>query len=368
MAKKKVRGNGEGSVYQRKDGRWVVEIFHEDNTRKQYYVKSKKEGLEKLRQAISEREQGTLANGPHLTLKQYLEIWLEEVSKPAIRLSSYVKYRKLINGYIIPALGHVQLQKLTPRQVQHLYNQKLSDGLAPKTINSIHGVLHRALDNAVKWNYVSRNICDLVSPPRMVRSEIRPLTLEQAHKLLEVVRGDRLEVLLTLALTTGMRRGELLALRWSDIDFKSGSLNVHRTVDFLAKYGYIETEPKTAAGRRKITLPQFVIEMLLLHREQQLEVKVKLGDTWEERNLVFTGLQGGYLNPRYLIKLLNKLVSNAGLPHMRFHDLRHSAATLLLSMGVNPKVIQEILGHSHISMTLGTYSHVLLSMQKDCNE
>ncbi len=280
-------------------------------------------------------------------------------------LSSYVKYRKLIHSYILPTLGRVQLQKLTPQQVQALYRKKSEEGLSPKTVNSIHGILHKALDNAVRWNLVVRNVCDLVSPPRIVKPEIQPLSMEQAHKLLEAARGHRLEAVLTLALTTGMRRGELLGLRWSDVDFEDQSLQVRRTVDFIAKYGYIESEPKTAKGRRKIMLPPFVIDVLKHHRVQQLELHRKAGAAWQEHDLVFCGLHGNYLNPRYILKMFARVLKEADLPHLRFHDLRHSAATILLSMGVHPKVVQEILGHSTISMTMDTYSHVLPSMQKD---
>jgi integrase len=277
-----------------------------------------------------------------------------------------VKYRRLIHIHILPELGNVQLQKLTPQQVQALYKKKDEEGLSPKMVNSIHGVLHKALENAVRWKLVSSNVCDLLSPPRLVQQEIQPLTPNQARRLVEAARGHRLEAVLMLAITTGMRRGELLALRWQDIDFEGQSLQVRRTVDFFAGYGgYVETEPKTAKGRRMIALPPFVIDVLRLHRVAQLELRLKAGTAWEEHDLVFTGLHGNYLNPRYILKMFAQVLQQAGLRHLRFHDLRHSAATLLLGMGVHPKVVQEILGHSQIGMTMDTYSHVLPSMQKE---
>ena len=366
----KHRGHQEGSIYRREsDGRWVGSLSLEDGGRKYLYGKTRKEVHDKLQKALQEQQEGTLPTGPAQTLKQYLEYWLEEVHKPAIRLSSYVKYRRLIHIHILPALGQVQLQKLAPQQVQSLYKKKGEGGLSPKMINSIHGVLHKALENAVRWKLVSRNVCDLVSPPRLVKREIQTLTVEQAHQLLEVARGRRMEAILILAITTGMRRGELLALRWQDIDLESQSLQVRRTVDFLAGYGgYIETEPKTAKGRRRLTLSPLVIDVLKRHRREQLELRLKAGEKWEERDLVFTGLQGNYLNPRYILKMFARVLEDAGLPHLRFHDLRHSAATLLLGMGVHPKVVQEILGHSTIAMTLDIYSHVLPSLQKEAME
>ncbi len=270
---------------------------------------------------------------------------------------------------MVADLGEIWLQKLTAQQVQRFYAKKLQeDKLSTKTVHEIHEVLHLALANAVRWNLVSKNVCDLVSPPRIVSREVAPLTLEQAHTLLEHAKSHRLEVLLTLAVVTGIRRGELLALRWSQVHFEQHYLLVTRTVDYIARYGYVENEPKTAAGKRRIHLPEFLIDMLKQHRKQQVEQKLKFGEKWEDHDLVFTGLQGGYFNPRYMDKLFKKLLREAGVPHIHFHDLRHSAATILISMGVNPKVIQEILGHSDISITLGLYSHLLPSMQDDVIE
>jgi integrase len=363
------RGNGEDSVYQRKsDCLWVGSVSLDNGKRKVFYGKTKKEVTEKLITARNEQLQGTLVTAPAQTLKDYLEHWLDEVQKPAIRTSSYVKYRKIIHTYIIPVIGKVQLQKLTPQRVQSLYTSKLKEGLSPKTVQSIHGVLHKALDNAVKWNLIARNICDVVSPPRVPQTEKQVLTVQQARMLLNHVKEHRLEVLLTVALTTGMRRGEILALRWSDINLEEGSIQVKRTVDYITHYGYVETEPKTARGRRKILLSSFVVEMLNAHRSAQMEERYKAGDKWIDKNLVFCGLLCDFFNPNYLLRVFKKILEDAGLPRMRFHDLRHSAATILLSMNVHPKVVQEMLGHSTINMTLDTYSHVLPSMQKDIAE
>jgi integrase len=225
----KHRGHHEGSIYQREsDGRWVGSISLEEGGRKYLYGKTRKEVYDKLQKALLEQQQGILPTGPKQTVKQYLEYWLEEVHKPTIRLSSYVKYRRLIYIHILPTLGHVQLQKLSPQQVQSLYKKKSEEGLSPKMVHSIHGVLHKALGNAVRWHFLSSNICDLLTPPRLVKQEIQPLTPDQARRLVEAARGHRLEVVLVLAITTGMRRGELLALRWQDIDFENKNLQVRR--------------------------------------------------------------------------------------------------------------------------------------------
>ena len=210
-----------------------------------------------------------------------------------------------------------------------------------------------------------RNVCDAVTPPRIPRKEKNVLTREQAHTLLKEVKAHRLEALLTLAVTTGMREGELLALRWQDIDLEHGSLQVKRAVTYLKEYGYVESEPKTAKSQRTIKLPVFVVSILLTHRLQQKEQKQEVGTTWIDKGLVFTNAQGYYLSPSTLLKMFKRFLVSIGLPSMRFHDLRHSAATILLAMNTHPKVVQEILGHSQIAMTLDVYSHALPSMQED---
>jgi integrase len=367
MGKSRQRANGEGSIYYREDvKRYVVSFFSADGKRKYRKVKTKREAQEILRQSLQQRDEGMLPPGPQQTVKQFLEDWLENVCKPpALRISTYVKYRKLIYSYILPIIRRYQLQKLTPQHVQRLYRQKSDDGLQPKTIQSIHGVLHRALDTAVAWSLVPRNVCDRVKPPKVSKPEIQPLTMQQAQILLRAAGGQRLDALLVIVVTTGMRHGELLGLRWSDVDFEHQCLHIRRTLDYIAHYGNVITEPKTARGQRKIDLPDFVIERLQQHRVRQLELKLKTGVKWKEEGYVFTGLKGGVLNSRYLNKLFGKLLREAELPAIRFHDLRHSAATILLSMGVHPKIVQELLGHENISTTLGIYSHVLPSLQKE---
>jgi len=360
------RGNGEGSIYRRKsDGYWVGSLSLPDGNRKVFYGKKQSEVIAKLDEAANDLRRGMLAVGSNTTLQEYLENWLENVHKPTIRLSTYLNYRKLLKNYLVPGIGKVKIHRLTPQQVQGFYSQKMSEGLAPKTVNNIHGVLHKALDNAVKWNILPRNVCDAVTPPRIPRKEKNVLTKQQAHTLLEEVRTHRLEALLTLAITTGMREGELLALHWQDMNFEDCSLQVKRAVSYLKGYGYVESEPKTAKGRRMIKLPVFVVDILVRHKAQQEEQRREVGSTWIDKDLVFTNAQGYYYSSSTLRKVFRRFLVSIGLPHMRFHDLRHSAATILLAMKVHPKVVQEILGHSQIAMTLDVYSHALPSMQED---
>lgn len=242
----------------------------------------------------------------------------------------------------------------------------MDDGLAPRTIKRIYSVLQQALENAVKWNLVSRNIAKLVTLPRAERYEAQTLTVEQARHLLEVARGSDMEVLLLLAVTAGMRRGKLLALRWDDIDFVNKVICVRRKVGRIVGQRYKEMEPKTRSSRRKIVLPDEVLGVLKMHQERQEEARIKVGAKWQERGLVFCNRYGEFtVEWWYTVVMFRRLLAEAGLPEMRFHDLRHSMATILLAENVLPKVVQERLGHSTIATTMDTYSHVLPSMQED---
>ncbi len=353
------------SIYQRKDKRWVASITLENRKRKYLYGGTRKEVQEQLKKALHEQQQGKLATGPKQTVEQFFNRWLEEVHKPTIRISTYTKYRNLLNRHIIPVIGRIQLNKLTVEHVQALYARKLQEGYKPSTIHATHELIHRGLDQAVRWKQVIENVSAHVSLPRVGKQEKLTLTTEQARKLLDTAKGHLLETLLTVALATGMRRGELLGLRWQDINFETMSLQVCRTVGFGKGRKYVVNEPKTASGRRRIILPQFAVDALKQHRIQQLERRLQVGTAWVDRDLVFCDITGDYFPLSSLEYMFQALLKKASLPHMPFHNLRHSAATILLTMGVHPKVVQELLGHSQISMTMDTYSHVLPSMQQD---
>lgn len=269
--------------------------------------------------------------------------------------------------HLVPTLGKLTLQKLTPQHLDRLYRQKLESGLKPKSVAAIHGMLHTALDKAVRLGLVSRNVCKMVSPPRVVRKEITPLSAEQARKLLEAAKGHPQEVLFILALSTGMRRGELLGLKWRDVDLVSGVLRIHHAlVRMPTGQGYQLAETKTAKSRRSLVMTVPAIEALKKHKEIQLQWKEAAGSFWHDNDFVFCKPMGEHLDPGYdVLVQLKMLLKKAGLPDIRFHDLRHSTATLLLEQGTNPKIVQEILGHSQISMTMDIYSHVLPTMQID---
>lgn len=363
------RGNGAGSIYRQKStGKWGGSITLENGKRKYFYGKTQKEVQDKINDALYEQQRGMLATGSNATMQEYLEDWLEKTHKHTVRLGTYLNYQKLLRNYLVPGLGKVKLQKLTAPQVQAFYSATLDKGLSPKTVTNIHGLLHKALDNAVRWNIVSRNVCDAVTPPRVPRKELNFLTQDQAATLLQEVKANKLEALLTVAITTGLRRGELLALRWQDINFELGTIQVKRAVSYHQVYGYVESEPKTSRSRREIMLASFVIDVLTKHQQQQKEQRLAAGGDWTDKNLIFTNATGDFYSPSTLVKAFRRFLKKVGLPTMRFHDLRHSAATILLTMKVHPKVVQEILGHSQITTTMDIYSHAMPSMQSDATE
>jgi integrase len=367
----KRRGHNEGSIYKAKDGRWVAAITLENRKRKVFYGKTRKEVQEKLKQALHEQQQGTLVTASQQTLEKYLLQWLED-RRVSVRARTYERYEEYVRLHIVPVIGRVQLQKLTAQNVQALYTKKLKEGLSPTTVNTLHAMLHKALSDAVRLGLIARNVCDMVTAPRRAYHEITPLTIEQAQQLLAMVKGHKLEALFVLALTTGMRRGEVLALKWQDINFVQGTLQVRRMLSRvptkLAKetgQHYIEAEPKTERSRRSIVLAPLALEALREHRKRQFLAMAEAGAEWQDNDLVFCTSLGTPLNPNHVLEKFKALLQQAGLPDMRFHDLRHSAATILLDTGVHPKVVQEMLGHNQISMTMDIYSHVLPTMQQD---
>ena len=275
------RGHGEGSIYQRSDGRWAASISLEGGKRKTFYGKTRREVQEQLKTALHEQQKGLFVTGPQQKVGQFLTHWLENVHKQSIRSRTYERYEEIVRLHLVPGIGHHQLQKLSPQHLQSFYTKKLEEGLSTTTVISFHNVLHKALETAVRWNLISRNTCDLVSPPRRKHFEIQPLSTEQVQQLLATARGHRLEALFILALASGLRRGELIGLKWQDINFLTGMLQVRRILtrvpSKLPGKGYVEAEPKTDKGRRSILLPPFVIEALREHRVKQLESKLKAG-------------------------------------------------------------------------------------------
>lgn len=359
------RGNGEGSIYRRKsDGKWVGSISLNNGERKVIYGKSRAEVQEKMKVLLRDQQQGMLITEPNQTVEQFLTQWVED-RKPSVRIRTYERYEAFVRLHVIPVIGRVKMQQLNPQHIKGLYARKLKEGLSPTTVNTLHMMLHKAFDDAVKWNIVARNVCDMVDVPQRAHYEMQPLTVEQAKRFLEAAKGHALEALFVLALTTGLRRGEILALKWSDIDFEKQTVQVKRIFTRAPGNRYIEAEPKTKKSKRSVKLITKAVDLLKQHRIRQQEEKGQAGPAWTENNLVFCTSLGTPLNPSKLLERFDTLLKKAGLQHMRFHDLRHSAATILLAMNVHPKIVQELLGHNQISMTMDLYSHVLPGLQEE---
>ena len=366
MARKGKRGNGEGSIYKRKDGRWVGQylVYTAAGPKYRYiYGKTRQAVAEKLAKTIADRDGGLIFDAGKMKLGEYLDRWLSDSVKGTVRASTYERHEAIIRLHIKPSLGRVGLKKLTPAHVRGLIGEKLNAGLAPATVRKIHSTLHKALSQAVSDGMVPRNAAD-VKAPRPTPEEMRPLSKAEARAFLEAARetGDRFEALYVLAIATGLRRGELLGLRWDDVDLKRGTLRVGRA---LVREGgrHVLGETKTRRGRRQINLTPRTVNALKTHRKNQLEEKIRRTGLYQDHGLVFASGVGTPLNPENLVKRSFKpLLKKAGLPEIRFHDLRHTCATLLLGRGVHQKFVQELLGHATIAMTLDTYSHYLPSM------
>ena len=365
------RGNGEGSLYQRaSDGKWLGVLVGPDGRRKTYVATTRQEASKRLTGALQAREAGTLIVAKRQTVESFLETWLRDSVRPRVRPWTYTGYEVQVRVHIVPAIGKVQLDKLTPAQVQELMNRKLEAGLSPKTIRYMRQVLRTALAQAVKWELVARNVAELVDGPKVERHEIHPFDSAEARALLAAVATDRLQALYSVALTMGLRQGEALGLRWEDADLEAGTLQVRHQLQRVD--GKLQLVPlKTARSRRTLALPDSIADGLRAHRLLQVKERLAAGETWrglEPNNpdcYVFTTPSGTAIEARTLLRHFGAILDKAGLRRVRFHDLRHSCASLLLAQGVSPRVIMQILGHSEIGTTMNVYSHVVPELGRE---
>jgi integrase len=264
----------------------------------------------------------------------------------------------------VPTLGRAELVELSPQQVQEMLNQKFHDGLSAKTVQSIRGVLRTALNEAMRWDLLGRNVAALARPPRSQPKPISPFTPDQARRLLTAARNDRLGALYAVALAMGLRQGEALGLTWDRVDFDNGLIRVERQLQ-RRDGGLQLVDLKTRQSVRTLPMPHSIAENLKQHRAGQGKERDLAGKRWRETGLVFTTTIGTGLDGPNVTKGFQRLLRSAGLERRRFHDLRHSCATLLLIQNVQPRVVMEILGHSQISLTMNTYSHVLPGLKRD---
>ena len=356
-----------GSIYKRGDGRWCAALRLEDGRRKTFYGWKQREVQDKLDAAKASIKAGTFAKGRSPLLVQFLAAWLRDSVKPSVAPATYRSYAGLTENHIAPALGSVTLERLTPQHVQQLLNASSASGSSSQTVWHIRAVLRAALNQAVKWQLVSRNVASMAKPPRVKRYEHRAFAPDEARRFLAAIRGDRLEALYVTAVSTGLRQGELLGLQWSDLDLDKGFVTVRQQLQRIdGRLSLVEL--KSESSRRTVMLTADTVLALRDRQAGQRVEKLAQRKRWKETGLVFTTPIGTPLEGPNVTKGFQKLLRSAKLPERRFHDLRHSTATLLLVQGVSPKVVQAILGHSSIRLTMDTYSHVVPELQRDAAE
>ena len=339
--------------------------------RKSLYFKSEQEARTELRRITSAVDDGTYSEPSKMRLSAWLDIWLSEYTGNVKELT-HASYEMVIRVHIKPALGAMTLSALRPHEIQTFYN-RLQKGkkdvkpLSPKTIKNIHGVLHRALDQAMMIGYIKQNPCMGVMLPRLERAEIKPLIDEQVDTFLDAIEGHEYETLLTVVMYTGMRQSEAMGLTWGCVDFKKGTIYIDKQlIHEKKKGGLYKFAPPKNDKPRYVTPAPFIMKMLDGVRLRQKEDKLRTGGVWQNpMNLVFTDMIGGHYRHSTLQHSFKRVVTSIGLPDRRFHDLRHTYAVLSIQAGVDIKTIQESMGHFSASFTLDVYGHVTERMQKE---
>ncbi len=325
---------------------------------------TRRQAEEKLNEMINQVSKGIYIQSGKTTLAAYLEQWLRDYAKPNLTPRSYERYETICKNHIIASIGNVPLTGLRPEHLQKLYTAKLNSGLAPRTVRYIHTVCHKALATGLKWGMVSRNVADAVEAPHPGHTEMKTWGEYEVSKFLEATKDSQYYPLFYAALFTGMRRSELLGLRWTDIDLLYGQISVSRGLHHLKDGSYVFNEPKSAKSKRTIALPPSAILILTQHYERQRELWRRTGRDLSDDTLVFCTIEGRPYRPNTITRAWTILAARAGVPVINFHAARHTHASLMLKQGVHPKVVQERLGHSTITTTLDIYSHVAPGMQE----
>jgi integrase len=366
------RGPNEGTIRKRKDGRWEARVVVTDpagfRVRRSFLGRDRGTVRGRLEDSLRAEANGISVATDKLTLGAFLASWLESV-EPTVRPRTFQGYEMIVRVHLAPGLGHLRLIRLSPQQVQVFLNARDKSGRSPRTVAIIRAVLRLALGQAERWGLVSRNVAKLVAAPRVVRREIRPLDPPEARRFLDAIADDRDRALYVTALGVGLRQGELLGLSWADVDLEGGTLRVRQALQRV--HGELQlVEPKSATSHRIVALPDLVLEALRAHRVRQLEERLASGVRWgpDPWDLVFLTTVGTPMDGPRVTRRFQQVLAQNDLPRQRFHDLRHACASLMLAQGVAPRVVMETLGHSQISLTMNTYSHVAPSLGRDAAE
>lgn len=363
-----------GQIIKRGERTWLVRIFlGRDASGKQKFhyktIHGSRKDAEKYRNRVAtERDLGTFVEPSPMTVDDYLDKWLASAARPRLHERTFADYCEMLKRYVRPALGARRLCDLRSLDIQALYGQMQERGLSPRTVRVTHVVLNSALKQAVRWGMLSINHAQNAELPRRERKEMMVLSSEESVRFLEAAKADPHSMIFGLALTTGMRPEEYLALKWKDVDLQKGTATVQRTLCWRRQKGggWYFGEPKTAHSRRTVPLPASIVRELARHKARQAEGRLQLGSDYQNFDLVFATATGGPLHPDNLnARNFKAVCKRAGLsPKLTLYVLRHTCATLLLLAGVNSKIVAERLGHSSIAITLDIYSHVLPSMQQ----
>ena len=366
-----------GQIVQRSKGSWTIVLYigRDPVTGRKRYRQHTLHGTK--REAERERvrllrafDTGTYLEPSRQSTAEYLESWLRDYAKVHVAPTTYERYVNILRLQLIPALGHIPLIRLSPQDIKAHYASALErgrrdgkGGLSPTTVLQHHRVLREALKHAVIDGLLVTNPADRVPAPRRVRREMAVLDQAQTAELLELIQGTRLHIPVVLAVAAGLRRGEVLGLRWVDVDLKAGTLSVRQTLE-ATKEGIAFKAPKTPKGRRLVPLPAFAVDALREHKKLLAEHRLRLGPAYQNLDLVCAGTDGRPWDPDTFTPAFADFIRRSSLPRIRFHDLRHGHATLLLKHNIHPKIVSERLGHSTVGLTLDTYSHVLPGMQE----
>ncbi|MFE4701067.1 tyrosine-type recombinase/integrase [Streptomyces sp. NPDC056738] len=366
MAARKRNPNGAGSIWQRKDGRYEARVYvpQPDGTRKRKTVYGATwEECDTKRQELVRRDRQNIPTPTRSAkLSEWLPYWLAHYVEPRWKLSTYDKYETHVRLYLVPLLGTRRLESLNVAEVRRFITRVQNTHTAA-TAKEAHRVLRTALTAAVREELITRNVASLVEPPRVKQREIRPWTLDETLAFLEVARRDPLYAAFVLAVAMGLRRGELVGLRWSDVDLDNRVLHVRQQTQ--RRRGTLYDDDPKSRRSRVVPMPALCIAPLRWHRLRQRETFARTGVAWSESGYVFATRNGRPVEPRNVYRSFTRVAADAGLRVVRLHDARHGTATLLTAAGVAPRVIMEILGHSQISITMDVYTHVVQDTQRE---